>query len=220
MDLPPVRLSRNDVEELIEVMKKDAPELDPKLTTERYEFDSLKDFDDPRIRENPPRELHIKMVPPRSSTPMITVDVRPSGVTLHAEADDALSRGMLIKAGEFLRSKQRMGSFYGERLTTISALMLVVGMWLIILARVPVATAPPPSGPTLLSPDVMPIGAVLAGIGFFGMLWMAQIRSKIVTTERVEAKPLVNWDRAIQLMNLAIAILTLAAGLLATYFRR
>jgi len=220
VNLPPVRLSANDIEELIEVMKEDAPELDPRLTTEKYEFDSLKDFDDPRIRENPPRELHIKMAPPRSSVPMITVDVRPSGVTLHADADDALSCGMLIKAGEFLRSKQRMGSFYGERMRSVIALMLVVGMWLVILTSMPVTTSPPPSGPPLLSPDFTPIGAVLAGCGFIGMLWMSQIRSKIVTTTRVEAKHLVNWDRVIQLMSLAIAILTLAAGLLAAFFGR
>jgi len=96
----------------------------------------------------------------------------------------------------------------------------VVGMWLVILTSMPVTTSPPPSGPPLLSPDFTPIGAVLAGCGFIGMLWMSQIRSKIVTTTRVEAKHLVNWDRVIQLMNLAIAILTLAAGLLAAFFGR
>ena len=222
VELPPVWISKDDIEGLIQVIKRDAPELEPRLATERYGLDSLKDLDDPRLRENPPKELHIEMVPPRSSTPMITVDVRSSSVILHAEADDALSRGILIKAGEYLRSKQRRASSYGLRLIDAAALMLIAGLLLIVLAKAPIATGPPPSGPTVLSPDVMPIGGVLAVVGFAMLFWIGQIRSKIVTTTRVEAKRFVNWnmDRVIQLVSLAIAIATLVEGVLAFYFGR
>lgn len=146
-DLPPVRLFVDDVEELVHEMTKDEPNLAANLTTDKYELDSPKDLVDPKMRANPPKELHINLIQAPSTNALITVDIRSSGVTLHAEEDNVLSRGILSKASEFLRSKQRRFSSYGENLPQLLALMLAAGLLLFVFSTIPTATGPPPSGP-------------------------------------------------------------------------
>jgi hypothetical protein len=195
------------------MIKGAAPELEPQLSTEGYEFDTLGEFHDWNP-EKSPKELHLRMVPIGSSVPVISVDVYPSSVTLRANKDDELSSGMLVRASAFLRSKQRTSSLYGERMRTAIILMLIVGMLLIILTA-PVVTSPGPSGPPLLSPDLRPIGGVLAGLALIAMLLTSQIRSKIITSPGTETKHPLNWDFTIQLAGLAVTVASLVVSLLA-----
>ena len=215
MSLLPVRLSVNDLEELVGMIEGAAPELEPQISTDEYEFDTLREFRD-WTPGKPPKELHLKMTPIGSSVPTIGVDVYPSSVTLRANKDDELSSGILVRASAFLRSKQRTSSLYGERMRTAITLMLIVGMLLIILTA-PVVTSPGPSGPPLLSPDLRPIGGVLAGLALIGMLLISQIRSKIITRPGTETKHPLNWDLTIQLASLTIAVLSLVVGMLALW---
>jgi hypothetical protein len=216
VSLPPVRISVNDIEELVKLIKSVTPEAEPQISTEDYEFDTLGEFRD-WTPGKPPKQLHLKMTPIGSSVPIISVDVYPSSVTLRANEDDELSSAVLTKASEFLRSKQRRSSLYGERVRTVIILMLMAGLLLIILTSTPVTTNPPPSGPPLLSSDVKPIGGMLAGLGFAGMLWISQIHSRIITRPSTQTRRPLNWDFIIQLASLAIAVLSFVVGLLALW---